>query len=54
MAGYLVDSAISEQRINICESCEEFRVTLNQCKVCGCFMPVKVRLKPMKCPLDKW
>ena len=40
-------------RIEICKSCPELN-SLNFCKQCGCFMPVKVRIKSAECPLKKW
>lgn len=41
-------------RMKICIQCEEFRSNIKQCKQCGCFMPAKVLMSKMKCPLDKW
>lgn len=42
-------------RINICKSCEHLS-NIKICKKCGCFMPLKVRLKGIgvKCPIGKW
>lgn len=42
------------QRMNICMSCDRLFKTTRQCKECGCFMKIKVRLKNASCPLDKW
>jgi membrane protease subunit (stomatin/prohibitin family) len=39
--------------MSICEECPKF-TKLKFCEECGCFMPVKVKLKDVKCPLDKW
>ena len=41
------------KRIATCRSCPELS-KINTCAQCGCFMPVKVRFKWMKCPLGKW
>jgi hypothetical protein len=40
-------------RINTCKSCPNLN-KLNMCKLCGCFMPIKVRLKGSSCPDGKW
>jgi hypothetical protein len=40
-------------RIDTCKSCENL-TKLNICKLCGCFMPFKVRLKGVSCPAGKW
>lgn len=43
----------SDVRINICKSCENFSM-LNTCKLCGCFMPLKVKWSYSTCPENKW
>lgn len=40
-------------RYAICQECPELMAT-KQCKQCGCFMPMKVKLKAASCPLGKW
>lgn len=43
----------AKKRYNICLSCEElgkFKI----CNKCGCFMPAKVRLSGVECPIEKW
>lgn len=43
----------SDKRYAICESCD----SLNSSKICGecgCYMPFKVRLAWLDCPLKKW
>lgn len=42
------------ERYATCLECDSFRKGLRQCKECGCFMPVKVRIKSQSCPLGKW
>ena len=42
------------ERWNICMSCDRLLKVTRQCKECGCFMKVKVRLKNSTCPLGKW
>ena len=42
-----------KERMAICEECPNF-TKVKFCKICGCFMPIKVRLPMMKCPAGKW
>ena len=44
----------SKNRWSICEECPRLLKTTNQCKECGCFMKIKVKLKEAVCPLGKW
>jgi hypothetical protein len=44
---------LKAERLAICETCPEYMAT-NQCKQCGCFMPVKTGLLHARCPLAKW
>ena len=43
-------------RINECYKCDkaEKKLLSLHCKVCGCNMKIKARMKDAKCPLDKW
>jgi len=41
-------------RLEICDNCEYYRKNIKQCKICGCFMPLKVSVESMKCPKEKW
>jgi len=45
-----------KKRINVCYPCDksESKWTGLFCKVCGCNMKIKARMKDAKCPLDKW
>jgi hypothetical protein len=44
----------STTRFNICLSCDRLMRVTNQCRECGCFMNLKVKLKDATCPLGKW
>jgi len=44
----------SIERMKVCLGCEHFFKPTKQCKKCGCFMPIKVRLRTQKCPVGKW
>jgi hypothetical protein len=45
---------ISQERLEICRTCDSFNHTTTQCKECGCFMDYKTLLPYVSCPLDKW
>lgn len=45
---------VSDKRYSICSECPELIHSTKQCKQCGCFMPLKVKLEAAKCPLNKW
>lgn len=45
---------LSETRFSICEECPELIKFTSQCKKCGCFMKMKVKLQQATCPLGKW
>lgn len=42
------------RRYNICDWCPEFISLTKQCKECGCFMNLKVKLENATCPIGKW
>lgn len=48
------DEELSKNRMNICNSCDFLFKPTNQCKKCGCFMNLKVKLKNAGCPIGKW
>jgi Cu2+-containing amine oxidase len=41
-------------RLATCEVCPSLLKLTHQCKECGCFMKIKVKLKDAECPLGKW
>lgn len=43
----------AEERLNICKQCPELKA-LNRCRLCGCFMGIKVRIFKSSCPAGKW
>jgi len=47
-----VDSAIQQQRWNVCQSCVFFQ--RGRCSKCGCFMKLKTQLASASCPENKW
>ena len=42
------------RRMSVCEECPSLLKLTHQCKECGCFMKLKVKLANAKCPLGKW
>jgi hypothetical protein len=53
-AGYIkADDDIVQDRLDVCKSCE-FLTPKFRCTQCGCFMKIKARLAPVKCPVGKW
>jgi|2_EtaG_2_1085320.scaffolds.fasta_scaffold10283_4 hypothetical protein len=47
------DPDIILDRMRICSKCE-FLKKYTRCEKCGCFMKIKTRLAPVKCPIGKW
>jgi hypothetical protein len=45
---------ISEQRLEICRSCEYLLERFDQCDKCGCFMNAKTLFMDSECPIGKW
>jgi len=44
----------SQERLNICSSCEFFKLPLKVCSKCGCSMDGKVKIATASCPIEKW
>lgn len=42
------------KRLDLCRSCDKYIKLTHQCKMCGCFMNLKAKLKNASCPLGKW
>jgi hypothetical protein len=42
----------SKARLEVCKGCDQW--TGKSCKVCGCFVNLKVRIPEEKCPIGKW
>lgn len=45
---------VANKRHSLCLVCPEFISLTKQCKKCGCFMPIKIKLESSLCPLGKW
>ena len=44
----------SKSRMEICNSCDRLMQPVKVCKECYCFMPAKVLIPIVECPLGKW
>ncbi len=47
----------ADERVAVCESCEHMGTDgnwKNRCKLCGCFMKVKAKIKSETCPDRRW
>lgn len=42
------------ERFLICRDCDRYFAPTRQCKECGCFLALKVKVKSQSCPLGKW
>ena len=49
-----VSEELEKSRFQLCSECPELIQTTKQCKECGCFMTLKVKLEAAKCPIGKW
>jgi len=54
LSKFFVDKTTAQERYNICKTCEHFNENLKKCNICGCIMPIKVKISLYKCPIDKW
>jgi hypothetical protein len=50
----LVDNQTRENRLNLCKKCPNLFALTGNCKLCGCFVSLKTKLKNQKCPIEKW
>ena len=50
----LVSKEISDQRMEICKSCEYYDAEQLRCRHCGCFLEHKVKWALDSCPIEKW
>jgi hypothetical protein len=53
---YIKPASEEEQkrRMQVCNTCPEFKPTTQLCGQCGCFMPVKTKMQNQKCPIGNW
>ena len=45
--------AVAAERLTICEGCDRY-TKKKTCEICQCYLPLKVTMANMACPIDKW
>lgn len=52
----LAGPKVLADRKAVCEGCinKETLLGIDQCRLCGCLLAVKMRLLSSECPLKKW
>lgn len=51
---YESSSNCKKERWKICESCEHFDEQEEGCKLCGCYLPHRIKDPWADCPIDQW
>lgn len=51
---FTVTEEKQQERMEICQGCEEFVEKRQMCLECGCYLPNKTSGSFAKCPLKKW
>jgi len=49
-----ITHAEMQRRYDICKGCPMFVGLTKQCRECGCFMGMKVKIDKARCPLGHW
>jgi hypothetical protein len=49
-----VSDEVYAERIKTCKGCDRYMELENECKECGCYVPMKAKVILDSCPLDKW
>lgn len=45
---------IAQSRLQSCLECEKFVRVTKQCRLCGCFVAAKTKMRSASCPLGIW
>ena len=45
---------LANDRLKICEKCDQYLAEAYRCQICGCNMMVKTLFPFVDCPLNKW
>lgn len=45
---------VAEQRLALCQPCENYRTSDNRCSLCGCGVSLKATWVSSRCPMGKW
>ena len=49
-----VSAEAKNDRLSICNNCENYEKVNKMCNICGCFLEIKTGWASEKCPIDKW
>lgn len=49
-----IDKQEAKIRYLVCQECEVRNKLLNICTICGCSIPLKVKLTKSECPMGRW
>lgn len=49
-----VSDDIAQQRLQSCLECEKLVRVTKQCRLCGCFVAAKTKMRSASCPLGIW
>jgi len=49
-----VSAEVENERKELCTNCEHYEGQEQVCKMCGCFVPQKVKHVFDSCPVNKW
>lgn len=49
-----VSDEVASARLTTCNDCPFLTKYTQQCKKCGCFMSLKVKLAEAECPIGNW
>lgn len=50
----LSEEELATERLKVCAECPQMTKLTRQCKLCGCFLDLKVKVLNAHCPIDKW
>jgi hypothetical protein len=50
----IVPERVEKARYARCKTCEFYDPRVKQCEVCGCFVPLKIKLPTEECPYGRW
>jgi hypothetical protein len=52
---FFVQKEESDKRLEVCKKCEHYKDTpVKYCEECGCVLKLKIHMKGVKCPIQKW
>lgn len=50
----LSEEELATERLKLCKECPQMTKLSRQCKLCGCFLDLKVKVLNAQCPMGKW